>query len=94
MDKGFGNHCMRMCTNLTMKTWYLIPNAFSTKKEILYVKFLSHSLISFDSTMSGNTIFFIYSFNLLKLPEYPTKEMLKERLNVALTCGSDIIDLT
>ena len=36
----------------------------------------------------------LYSFNLLKLPEYPTKDMLKERLNVALTCGSDIIDLT
>ncbi|XP_064396022.1 E3 ubiquitin-protein ligase HACE1-like [Halichondria panicea] len=33
-------------------------------------------------------------FNLLKLPEYPSKQLLKDRLNIALTCGSGIIDIT
>ena len=40
------------------------------------------------------TFFTWYSFNLLKLPEYPGKQLLKERLNIALTCGSGIIDIT
>ncbi|XP_019853445.1 PREDICTED: E3 ubiquitin-protein ligase HACE1-like [Amphimedon queenslandica] len=33
-------------------------------------------------------------FNLLKLPEYPNKDILKERLNFALTCGTSLIDIT
>jgi E3 ubiquitin-protein ligase HACE1 len=33
-------------------------------------------------------------FNLLKLPEYPTNELLQDRLNVALTCGSGLLDIT
>eukprot|EP00731_Ephydatia_muelleri_P024575 Em0016g846a len=31
-------------------------------------------------------------FNLLKLPEYPTKEILRERLQLALTCGTGLLD--
>ncbi len=42
----------------------------------------------------GVYIYNCYSFNLLKLPEYESKEMLKERLDMALTCGSGIIDIT
>lgn len=33
-------------------------------------------------------IFFFESINMLKLPEYPSKEILKDRLLVALHCGS------
>ncbi|KAL5484437.1 hypothetical protein EMCRGX_G020940 [Ephydatia muelleri] len=33
-------------------------------------------------------------FNLLKLPEYPTKEILRERLQLALTCGTGLLDIT
>jgi len=46
-------------------------------------QFLSLPLISIDLSLS--------SFNL---PEYPSKELLEEKLTVALTCGSGIIDLT
>jgi len=49
-------------------------------------QFLSLPLISIDPSLS--------SFNLLKLPEYPSKELLEEKLTIALTCGSGIIDLT
>ena len=35
-----------------------------------------------------------FSFNLLKLPEYPTRETLQDRLYVALTCGSGLLDFT
>lgn len=34
------------------------------------------------------TSFFPASFNLLKFPEYPTKEMLQEKLRVAVFYGS------
>lgn len=38
--------------------------------------------------LMGLFFFFFLSINMLKLPEYPSKEILKDRLLVALHCGS------
>lgn len=44
-------------------------------------------LLNYDTTFF---FFFpsLFSINMLKLPEYPSKEILKDRLLVALHCGS------
>ena len=52
------------------------------------------SLVLLQTKWLGYKLFFLYfvftpsSINLLKLPEYPTREELRDRLVVALQCGS------
>ena len=50
----------------------------------MFKKNIFHFWYSFDKL----TELKYFSINLLKLPEYPSKSELKERLMVALQCGS------
>ena len=50
----------------------------------MFKKNIFHFEYSFDKL----TELKYFSINLLKLPEYPSKSELKERLMVALQCGS------
>lgn len=43
---------------------------------------------NYDYHLYLSNMFPYFSINLLKLPEYPSKSELKERLMVALQCGS------
>lgn len=61
---------------------------FSIRKQNFTLAFLA--LMSFPFLFSILVYFFfpLFSINMLKLPEYPSKEILKDRLLVALHCGS------
>ena len=98
--------CMRVCTYFMIISIIHISFSLNNWRRLLSRNVLYHLYTMLCKKTSLTvyqccTITWLYvvlflncSFNLLKLPEYPTKEVLKERLNVALTCGSDIIDLT
>lgn len=61
---------------------------FSIRKQSFTVAFLA--LMSFPFLFFCSCFFSLphSSINMLKLPEYPSKEILKDRLLVALHCGS------
>ena len=41
-----------------------------------------------------NIVFFVFSFNMLKLPEYGSKEELSHKLKTAITCGAEWFEFT
>ncbi|MBN3305723.1 HACE1 ligase, partial [Amia calva] len=67
---------------------YLMGGSGLQKFTIAAVPYTSN-LLPTSSTCKMKCVFvFLPSINMLKLPEYPTKEVLRDRLLVALHCGS------